>query len=170
MTGNPPLTFRYIDGKMVPRSRAQADRYYAEGELYALEEYQNRSINSHNHYFAALKTAWMNLPESLSADYPTEEHFRKKLLIRAGFCDEQQIVFSSANDAIKASAAILARDDYCVANVEGRALTIWTAKSQSMKAMGKEDFQKSKQAALELAAALIGTTADALAHNTEQAA
>lgn len=158
-----PIPFRYTEGKMVPRSRSMADRYYADGELYMLEEYHQRSTNSHNHYFAALNSAWLNLPETLSSDYPTEDHFRKKLLIQAGYCDEQKTVFSTSNDAIKASAIALQHDDYCVANVEGRVLTIWTAKSQSMRAMGKADFQASKEKVLELAASMIGTTAKELA-------
>lgn len=162
MKSAPPLPFRYIDGKMVPSSRRQADRYFVEGEAYALEEHNARSLNSHNHYFAALHSAWLNIPENLSPEYPSEEHFRKKLLIQAGYCDTQNIVFSTSNDAIKASSLALARDDYCVANVEGRVLTIWTAKSQSMRAMGKQVFQESKTKVLEIAASMIGTTPETL--------
>lgn len=170
MTAIPPLTFRYLDGKMVPRSKAQADRHYVEGETYALEEYNARSINSHNHFFASLTDAWTNLPEALADTYPSIEHFRKRLLIQAGFCDEQKTVFSTEKDAIKAAAIAWQRDDYCVADVQGNVLTIWTAKSQSMRAMGRADFQKSKSAVLELAASLIGTTTDALAESAEKAA
>lgn len=170
MTAIPPLTFRYIDGHMVPRSRAQADRHYVDGETYTLEEHAERSLNSHNHYFAALHSAWLNLPVELSDAYPTETHFRKRLLIQAGVCDEQKIVFATANDAIKAAGLVLARDDYCVADVQERTLTIWTAKSQSMRSMGKEAFQASKEKVLELAASLIGTTADTLSQNAGQSA
>lgn len=163
MTAIPPLPFRYIDGHMVPRSRAMADKYFAEGEVYTLEEHHARSINSHNHYFASLHDVWLNLPEAMSADYPSEDHLRKKLLIRAGYCDEQQIVFATENDALKAAGLVLARDDYCIADVSERTLTIWTAKSQSMRAMGKQVFQESKTKVLELAASLIGTTPEILA-------
>jgi len=170
MTGIPPLTFRYIDGHMVPRSRAQADRYYAEGELYALEETHARSDATHRHFFATLHDAWLNLPETMAPQYQTPEHFRKRLLIQAGYCDEQQIVFATENDAVKAASLVLGRDDYCVTNVEGRTLTIWTAKSQSVRAMGAKDFQASKTAVLELAASLIGTTPETLTQNAGQAA
>lgn len=162
MSAIPPLPFRYVEGKMVPRSRAMADRYFAEGEVYTLEEHHARSLNSHNHYFASLHSAWLNLPEALSAEYPTEDHFRKKLLIRAGYCDEQKIVFATDNDAIKAAGLVLARDDFCVADVKERVLTIWTAKSQSMRAMGKQQFQESKTKVLELAAEMIGLTLEEL--------
>jgi hypothetical protein len=168
MTATPPLPFRYIDGHMVPRSRTMADRYFAEGETYALEEVHARSHATHAHYFAALHDTWMNLPEALSPQYPSSEHLRKRLLIQAGYCDEQQIVFATENDAVKAAGLVLARDDYCVADVQGRALTIWMAKSQSMRAMGKATFQESKTKVLELAASLIGTTPETLTAQSQQ--
>lgn len=169
MTAKPPIAFRYTNGAMIPRLRSQADRFYEEGESYVLEEYHSRSINSHNHFFATLNDAWMNLPERLAGEYPTAEHLRKRLLIQAGYCDEQKVVFSTANDAIKASAIALAHDDYIVADVSDRTLTIWTAKSQSVKAMGAKDFQASKSAVLEIAAQMIGTDTKTLTHNAATA-
>jgi hypothetical protein len=162
MNTTPPIVFVYHDGVMVPRSRAQADKWYGDGEVVALERFEQRSISSHNHEFAVLASAWENLPSEFYADYPTPEHFRKRLLIEAGYCTVEKIVFSTAQDAIKAAALAMAVDDYNVATADGRTFTRYIAKSQSMKAMGKKDFQASKQAVLELAAAKIGVSARSL--------
>lgn len=146
----------------LPRFRKECDKEFVIGETYVLETIEERSGATHRHYFASMKSAWANLPEAVAADYPTAEHFRKRLLIEAGFCDEQKIVFSNANDAIKAAGLVLARDDYAVAEAKDRTLTIWTAKSQSMRSMDKATFQASKEKTLELAAAKIGTSVEAL--------
>ncbi len=146
----------------MPRFRKECDKQFVIGEIYVLETIEERSAATHRHYFAAIKDAWSNLPEAVALDYPTALHFRKRLLIQAGFCDEQKIVFSNPNDAIKAAGLVLARDDYAVAKADGRVLTIWTAKSQSMRSMDKETFQASKTATLELAASMIGTTPETL--------
>lgn len=155
------VAYRWTGDSMepLPRFRKECDRDFVIGEIYTLEPLEERSGQSHRHYFAAIKDAWANLPEELSGEYPTPEHFRKRLLIEAGFCDEQKTVFSNPSDAIKAAAIILERDDYVVAEAKGRVLTVWTAKSQSMRAMDKATFQDSKDKTLEIAANMIGTTA-----------
>ena len=120
MTAALPLVCLYRDGAFHPRSRSQADKYYGEGEVVALERFEHRSINSHNHEFAALASAWENLPAEMYAD------------------------------------------EFTLAEAVGRVLTRFIAMSQSMRAMGKVEFQKSKQAILELAAAKIGITPEQL--------
>lgn len=153
----------------LPRFRKACDKVFVIGENYILETLEERSAATHRHFFAALKSAWVNLPEEYGAEYPTILHFRKRLLIEAGYSDVSKVVFSTAKDAIIAAALAMAIDDYSVTTVEGRVLTHFTAKSQSMKAMGKKDFQASKTAILELAATKIGTTPKELSATTPQA-
>ena len=49
-------------------------------------------------------------------------------------------------------------------------VTVMTAKSQSMRAMGRVEFQRSKEAVLDVVAQMIGVKRDALAANAGKAA
>lgn len=140
---------------MVPFSAALADKEFVIGQTYVFEEVGQRSLVSHNHYMATVDDSWASLPEGMEVDFPSPDHLRKKMLIEAGFCDQADFVFSTNKDAILAAGALAAADDYCVVTVEGRAVRRWTAKSQSYKAMGKETFQRSKEAVLNLIAAIL---------------
>jgi len=53
-------------------------------------------------------------------------------------------------------------DDYAVVVARDAVVVVWTAKSQSMKAMGKVEFQRSKDAVLTECARLIGVDTGAL--------
>jgi hypothetical protein len=63
---------------------------------------------------------------------------------------------------VRLAAFIRPTDEYAIVDVKESVVTVWTAQSQSMKAMGKEAFGKSKVAVLEFAAGMIGTTPEAL--------
>lgn len=142
---------------MEPLHAKRADRVYTDGEVYRLGIVEERSTNSHNHYFAALHEAWMNLPERIAADYPTEDHLRKHALIRCGYFEARSIVCSSKAEALRVMAFIKPMDDYAIVTLSG-GFTVrqFTAKSQSMKAMGKEEFQESKESVLAWVSNLIG--------------
>jgi hypothetical protein len=47
-------------------------------------------------------------------------------------------------------------DDFAIVSATEVTVRVWTAKSQSMKAMGKAEFQRSKTAVLDLVSAMIG--------------
>ena len=47
-------------------------------------------------------------------------------------------------------------DEYAIVTVTGSLVTVYTAQSQSYRAMGKDKFQASKQAVLDLIAEMIG--------------
>jgi hypothetical protein len=152
---SPPMPFRWDGEAMAPLKPKLADREFVIGEVYSLVEHHERSHASHAHYFAAINEAWLNLPEALSDRFATDEHLRKFALIKAGYHDEQSIVCSSKAEALRVAAFIKPMDDYAIVTVSGPVVTRYTAKSQSLKAMGKFVFQASKEAVLEILAAML---------------
>lgn len=151
-----PLEFTWDGEHMRPRHPRAADREYVVGETYRLGVIEDRSTASHNHYFAALAEAWRNLPDEMIEQYPTPEHLRKRALIQAGYRDERSIVCASKAEALRFAAFLRPMDEYGVVVVRGNVALHMTAKSQSMKAMKKQEFEESKRAVLDLAARLIG--------------
>jgi hypothetical protein len=156
MNTPPPIACRW-DGEAfrpLPRLARLADEHYAIGEVYHLVVEKERSPKSHRHYFAMIKEAWENLPED-ELRFPTSEHLRKWALIRAGFCDHKQIVCATKAEAVRWTPVLAAADTYAVVVPRGPVVTVYTAKSQSVKAMGAADFQASKDAVLGICAELI---------------
>jgi hypothetical protein len=153
---NQLLPFRWSGEVMTPLHPRRADAAFVIGEVYTLAEVQGRSAASHNHYFAALNDAWLNLPEDKAERFPTADHLRKWALIRAGYRDERSIVCASKAEAQRVAAFLKPMDDYAVVVVSEAVVTVYTAKSQSVKAMGKQDFQASKDAVLTVLAEMIG--------------
>lgn len=134
----------------------RADVALVIGEQYYIEPKLGRSELSHRHFFALINDMWSNLPERLSESYPTPDHLRKYALIRTGFYDSHQLVCSSIKEANKIAAFIRPVDEYSIVSVDGKIVTRFVAKSQSYKAMGKSDFQRSKQAVMDFLSELIG--------------
>lgn len=168
----PPMAFKWDGESMFPVGRfaRECDRHFVVGETYRLVEHQDRSRASHDHFFAAIHDAWENLPEHIAARIPTPDHLRKFALIRTGYADQRQLVASSKAEARRLAAFVRPMDEYAIVSVEGCVVTVFTAQSQSMKAMGKSRFQASKQAVLDWVANLIGTTPAALSENVRSAA
>lgn len=129
------------------------------GEVLRWEQVQERSAKSHAHYFAVIADAWANLPEALADDLPSPEHLRKYALVKAGYCNETKMVFRTNAEAIAGASFIGGMDGFAICEVVGPALTVWTAKSQSMRAMNKKEFQESKDAVLRVISGLIGADA-----------
>lgn len=157
----PPLPFRWDGEALVPLNQhwaKRADAAYTIGETYTLVPHEERSANSHKHYFAEVAEAWHQLPEHLSEAYPSPEALRKFALIKAGFCDAHPFVCSSRAEALRFASYIKPVDAYAVVTVKEAVVTRYTAQSQSLKAMGKDEFQRSKQAVLEIVAEMIGVS------------
>lgn len=169
---NAPLTYEWDGEAMRPLRHcvAMADKQFVIGEVYRLEIHEDRSANSHRHYFAVLNDAWLNLPEEVAPLFPTCEHFRKVLLIRSGYRDERTIVASSKAEAQRLAAFIKPMDDFAVVVARDATVTVLTAKSQSIRAMGKKDFQESKDKVLSLAAEMIGLSPEMLMQHGGRAA
>jgi hypothetical protein len=154
-----PMIFDWDGEAMIPRHPRRADQLFVIGQHYSLIEHEERSTATHNHEFAWLKEAWMNLPEALADLYPTPEHLRKRALVQAGFYDETIIDAGTNAAAIRVASAIRAREEFSLVIVRGPAVVIRTAKSQSRRNMKKDEFQASKTAIMEIIANMIGTTA-----------
>lgn len=161
-----PLPLRYEgDGEFRAVSNfwaGRADKDFVVGEIYKMGEQHDRSQSTHNHFFAAISDAWANLPDDLMAEYPSAEHLRKKLLVRAGYADERSIVCGSKAEAQRVAAFIKPMDEYAVVTVREAVVRVYTAQSQSTRAMGKQAFQESKTKVLDLAAELLGAPAGEL--------
>jgi hypothetical protein len=136
-----PIVFHWDGEAMVPLKRFQSacDKQFVVGRVYSLVELpEARSLQSHKQYFAALHEAWHSLPESLALEFPTSEHLRKYALIQAGFCNITKLTWGQTKRT----------DEYAVVtNVDG-VTTVYEAQSQSYRAMGKKQFQESKDAVL----------------------
>ena len=160
-----PMAFTWDGEAMQPKRPLAADRQYVVGEVYLLAVVEERSWASHGHYFAALGEAWKNLPEELTEQFPTVKHMRKRALIKAGFRDEQSIVCASKSEALRVAAFIRPLDEYAFVLVRDNVVIHLTAKSQSLRAMDKETFQKSKQDVLEIVAGMVKVTREQLEKN-----
>lgn len=166
-----PFEAIWRDGAFHPLARYHntVAAEFGEGECVRLERHEERSGRSHNHFFAALNDAWLNLPEGEAERFPSAEHLRKWALIKAGYRNEITIACASRAEAIRKIADIKSLDDYAVAVARENVLIVYTAKSQSVKAMGKADFQASKDAVLGIIADLIGVAPDTLSKHARAA-
>ena len=161
MTEDAPLLCEWTGRAFEPRGAhfARAAERFAKGERLAVTAEKGRSAASHNHYFAAIKDGWLNLPES-EAFMPyagNQEALRKHALIATGWHTVVTVEVGSAAGAERVAAHIRAcAGDYSVVVVKGTAVMHFTAQSQKKKLMGARDFQKSKDDVLGWIAALLG--------------
>lgn len=167
-----PLPFQWDGESLIPLPRfaRQADKEFVVGQVYKMTEVQERSAASHNHFFASVHEAWLNLDEHDAERFPNEESLRKFALIKAGYADSNQIVASSKAEAQRLAAFIRPIDEYALVSVVGPVVTIYRAQSQSMRAMGKQRFNESKQAVLDVLAGMVGVKSQQLAHEAGRAA
>lgn len=160
----PPMYFQWQGDGFTPCRGFQkrCDEHLVVGERYRLEVREERSVNSHRHFFASVTEAWRNLPEHLAEQIDSPEKLRKWALIKCGYYDKRQIVCESASQAEKFAAFVRPMDEYAVVTVRDTVVTVYTAQSQSMRAMNKERFQQSKTAVLDLLSGMIGVTREQL--------
>jgi hypothetical protein len=173
MSAPPPINFQWDGVAMVPASpffARMCDKRFTVGEVYRLEEISERNMASHRHFFASIAEAWQNLPDYMSERFPTSEHLRRYALVKSGFCDQRTIVCSSKAEAQRMAAFVRPMDEFAVVTANESVVTVYTAKSQSVRAMGKADFERSKTAVLEYVASLIHVNPDVLSQNAGRAA
>ena len=166
----PPVPFFWDGEAMRPRLPKLADRLYVIGEVYPLAPDWPRSKKSHDHYFALVAEAWKNLPEDQAERWPTEEHLRKWALIKAGYRDERTHVCASRAEAQRLRAFIKPIDDMAIVLANAGVVTVYTAQSQSLKAMGRRVFQESKDRVLAILSEVIGSDVASLRNNAEAVA
>lgn len=156
---------------MVPTNRFAhlAQREFTEG-VYRMEAFtpDARSDRSHRHQFAFVAEAWRNLPETMQEEpwAATPETMRKHALIMTGWCDVATELCGS-KAAAQRMAALLGSmasraHGYAIVSTRGEAVVCKTPRSQSYKAMGGKDFQKSKDDILNWCADLLGVTPEEL--------
>jgi len=147
-----------------------ADQHFVIGERYVMEPVEDRSAKSHRQFFAAIREAWMNLPEHLAETIPSPEALRKRALIMTGYRDETSIVCASAAEARRVAAFVRPTDEFAIVSINGPVVVRWTAKSQSTRAMDRATFQQSKASVLDWIADLIGSTAGQVQREAGRAA
>lgn len=167
-----PLYYEWTGEAFVPIARhaKQCDERFTVHEIYALEEVMERSEKSHRQYFAAIREGFLNLPHHLDQQFASPEALRKHCLIKAGFHDKRSILCASKAEAQRVAAFVKPMDEYTIVTVDAALVTVYTAQSQSFRAMGKATFQASKQAVLEIIADMIGAPVETLRQNAGEAA
>lgn len=142
-----------------PHWTRKANERLVVGQKYAFDPQEPRSLASHRQYFAAINEAWANLPEEAAERLASPEHLRKFCLIKTGYRDERSIVCASKAEAARVAAFVKPMDEFAFVLTEGATVSVFTAKSQSMRAMGKATFQASKDAVLAYLDQLLGVQA-----------
>lgn len=165
------MKFVWRDGAMVPdgdRCARYCDEQFGEGEVVMLERNEPRSDATHRHYFACINEAWQNLPEA-DERFPTPNSLRLWALIRAGYCTEMTVACDSPDQAATV-AAFTGSSEGVIIVVRGNIVKKYTAKSQSTKAMNKDEFHRSKVDVLDTIAELLAVKRKQLEHNAGRAA
>lgn len=164
MSAGRPIAFEWTGEEMKPIHPKLADKEYVVGERYTLAPYEERSIATHNHEFAWLHEAWLNLPERYQGEVfaQSSEHLRKYALIRAGYSDCASMPCASKAEALRVAAFIRPMDEFSIVTVNGTVVNRFTAKSQKRRAMGAKVFQESKTAIMDVIAQMIGVEPEQL--------
>ena len=164
MTAGRPIAFEWMGDAMRPIHPKLADKEYVVGERYMLAPYEQRSTATHNHEFAWLNEAFMNLPERYAGEQfaQSSEHLRKYALIQTGYSNCQALVCGSKAEALRVAAFVRPMDEFSIVTVNGVVVNKFTAKSQSRRAMPKGEFQASKTAIMDFVAKLIGVEPEQL--------
>lgn len=142
----------------LPTMIASCREHYKNGERYGVDVIEQRSMASHKQYMAAVGEAWANLSDDAVARYPDKDALRKWALIKAHYCDETTFILDS-EEAAQRNAMFLRRlDSTAVVIVKGNIIRMYVAKSQSLAAMDKDEFEKSKRDVLDILSGTIGVT------------
>lgn len=168
----PPIRFMWDGDHLVPAGgywRRMANEHFTVGEIVRMVEEKEHSDKSRSHEFAWLQEAWNSLPDELYAQYPNSEVLRKHGLIAKGYCTMVQHVCPTAAEAQRLAAILKPYDAYAVVVARQNVVTVYTAVSQSKRAMGAKQFQQSKQALMEFVGDLLGVDPETIG-KVEQAA
>lgn len=156
-----PIIFVWTaEGAMVPlpRFRKMCDEQFAVHEEYPLVVHRNRNMNQHRAYFASLNDCFENLAEQYTGVFPSAEHLREWALCQTEFCTVTHEAYETKADALRAAKAIRKLAPYAVLSVADSTLVTKHAMSQSVRAMGKETFEASCKAVLDVVAGMANLT------------
>jgi len=170
-----PAVFTWTGEAMVPtpESLPLCMRQFDKGALYQMRAMRERSVKSHNEFMALVKEAFDNLPEHLASRFPTVSRLRYWCLAKCGYCAEKTRIFQTRHDAKVFEDYVIESSTTSYCQVEGNVAMIWTPTSQRYKydpEMDYEEFEKSKEAVLELLADMIGVHPRELKRNAGKAA
>lgn len=165
------ILFDWDGETMIPAKgfAKRCDEYFVVGERYRMGVEELRSWVTHAHQFAWIADAWANLPESMAGQFPTPEHLRKFALVKTGHCTMKQHPCKNNAEAQRLAATIRIYVEYSVVQTEGSVVTVFEPMSQSMRAMGKAQFQKSKTDILDYIAGLLEVAPGVLANQGQAA-
>jgi len=115
-------------------------------------------------FMATVKELWDSMPERFD-NVPfarSPDTFRKHALIKTGHCDVDTFCFNTPDEARRKLTNIgyMARmaHGYTIIKIDGPVIHCITPHSQSLKAMGKEKFNKSKADVLDFCRGIVGVT------------
>jgi hypothetical protein len=152
------------------RFRKSLDAQLIVGQTYILDIVEERSRKAHAAYFATVAEAWRNLPEGEGERFPSPDHLRKFALIKCGYAQRRDIVAANNGEALKLATIVKSMDQYALAMVSERVVSVWTAESQSHRAMGRKRFMASQEAVRDFCASMIAVGAAELERNAGMAA
>lgn len=147
-----------------------ADEQFVIGAAHMVEERDERSDASHRHYHACINEAWKSLSDEAAERFTSADMLRKWALIRAGYRDERSIACGSRAEALRVAAFIRPMGEHAAVTVHEATVVVLTAKSQSYRAMGKEQFYASKEAVLAIISEMLGVEPEALQQHAREAA
>jgi hypothetical protein len=166
------FVFSWTGEAMIPRLRfvEQCKESFIKGENYQLEIRELASAATRAHFFATISDMWLSLPEGMTGPWTkSPEHLRKWALCKAGYADEKIIACDTPKDAKQMALLARSYDEFSLIVVRQSSVHIAMPRSQSVPAMNKEEFQKSKVAVLDVISELIGTKEPASASPRSQA-
>jgi len=167
-----PLIYVWNGSAMEPLRffREQAAKQFKAGTAYRLVETERRSMESHRHFFACLNAAWANLPEDVADFFRTPDELRKWALTHTEFREVREYQATSHTEALRVAQFLGDGPDYSRVAVDGRTVTQFKPLSQAWSQMDSREFQKSKQAVLDVLAEKIGVNVEELMANAGNAA
>lgn len=167
-----PFLYEWNGEAMVPLPyfRRQADKQFVVHEHYRLEVVEQRSVESHRHYFACINEAFANLPEIHKGRWQTADDLRKWALCQTEFRDEVNYIAKTKAEAKRWARELGRMKDFAVIVIVRNMVVRYTPKSQSYQDMTKKEFQASKDAVLDVLATLLQIDVNELSSNAGRAA
>ena len=93
-------------------------------------------------FFAQLRDVHGNLSDEHRRRFPSSETLRKHALIAIGHCDVMTVIAGSKAAAPGVAAALKSKDHYCIIDIRGDVLTMYTARSMARRALLKKQFHE----------------------------